>query len=44
MDQYEHGSMDVTEQEKTFAGLVKGAALIAVITAVILIFLAVAGT
>ncbi len=44
MDEYEHGSMDATEQEKTFSGLVKGAALVAVFTAVVLILMAVLGT
>ena len=44
MAEYEHGSMDVTEQQKTFAGLMKGAALVAVVTAVVLIFLAIVGT
>jgi hypothetical protein len=44
MAEYEHGSMDVTEQQKTFAGLMKGAALICVFTALVLILLAIVGT
>ncbi len=44
MTEYEHGSMDVTEQQKTFAGLMKGAALVAVFTALTLILLAIVGT
>ena len=37
MAEYEHGSMDVTEQQKAFAGLMKGAVLVAVFTALVLI-------
>ena len=44
MTEYKRGSMDTTEQEKTFAGLIKGAALIVVVTAVVLILLAIVGT
>jgi heme/copper-type cytochrome/quinol oxidase subunit 2 len=44
MAEYEHGSMDTTEQENTFSGLVKGAIVVSVVTAVILIFLAFVGT
>ena len=44
MADYKHGSMDVTEQEKTFAGLMKGAVLVSIVTIVVLIFLAFVGT
>ncbi|MEE8456174.1 MAG: aa3-type cytochrome c oxidase subunit IV [Limibaculum sp.] len=44
MAEYEHGSMDVTEQQKTFAGLMKGTVLVAVFTALVLILLAIVGT
>ncbi len=44
MAEYEHGSMDVTEQQKAFAGLMKGAVLVAVFTALVLILLAIVGT
>jgi len=44
MAEYKHGSMDTTEHEKTFAGLVKAAALVCVVTALVLIFLAIVGT
>jgi hypothetical protein len=44
MAEYERGSMDVTEQQKTFAGLMKGAALVSVFTALVLILLAIVGT
>ncbi len=44
MSGYKRGTMDTTEQEKMFRGLVKGTAIAAVIVAVILIFLAIIGT
>jgi hypothetical protein len=44
MAEYEHGSMDVTEQEKTFAGFIKGAVLVFVFTTLVLIVLAIVGT
>ncbi|MHA1529253.1 MAG: aa3-type cytochrome c oxidase subunit IV [Alphaproteobacteria bacterium] len=44
MAEYERGSMDVTEQRKTFAGLMKGAVLVSVFTALALILLAIVGT
>jgi len=44
MDEYVRGSMDTTEQEKTFSGLMKTITLIAVISALVLIFLAFVGT
>ncbi len=44
MDEYEHGSMDVTEQAKSFAGLIVGAVLVFVFTVLVLIVLAIVGT
>jgi hypothetical protein len=44
MADYKHGSMDTTEQEKTFAGLMKGAVLVSIVTIAVLIFLAFVGT
>ncbi len=44
MAEYEHGSMDTTEQQRTFEGLVKMAAIVAVLTTLALIFLAIVGT
>ena len=44
MADYEHGSMDTTEQQKTFAGLMKVAVLVGALTVATLIFLAFVGT
>ena len=44
MAEYEHGSMDTTEQEKAFGGLILGAVLVFLITALALIGLAFVGT
>ncbi|HEY5598771.1 MAG TPA: aa3-type cytochrome c oxidase subunit IV [Kiloniellales bacterium] len=44
MADYKHGSMDTTEQQKTFAGLLRGAALVAIIIVLVLILLAFVGT
>ncbi|HUF87075.1 MAG TPA: aa3-type cytochrome c oxidase subunit IV [Thermohalobaculum sp.] len=44
MAEYEHGSMDTTEQERTFVGFLKIAALVVVHIILILIFLAFVGT
>ena len=44
MAEYERGSMDTTEQQKTFAGFVKIAAIVFVVTMLVLIFLAFVGT
>ncbi|MFQ5567094.1 MAG: aa3-type cytochrome c oxidase subunit IV [Paracoccaceae bacterium] len=44
MGEYERGSMDVTEQQKTFGGFVKIAALVSAVTLLVLIFLAFVGT
>jgi hypothetical protein len=41
MADYEHGSMDTTEQERTFAGLMKFSVWVAVFTALVLIFMAI---
>ena len=40
MSDHEHGSMDVTEQEKTFAGFVKVSSWVVYISIGVLIFLA----
>lgn len=44
MAEHEHGSMDTTEQEKTFVGFVKASAYVIVASAVIIIILAFVGT
>lgn len=44
MGEYKHGSMDTTEQEKAFAGLIKGSVIVVVVTLLTLIFLAIVGT
>ncbi len=44
MAEYKHGSMDTSEQEKTFNGLIKITAWVVVHIVVILIFLAFVGT
>ena len=44
MAEHEHGSMDVTEQERTFAGFIRWSAWILVLVAVILIFMAITQT
>ena len=41
MAEYKHGSMDITEQQKTFAGLIKWSAWTCVLVAAVLIFLAI---
>lgn len=40
MSDFEHGKMDITEQEKTFAGFIKVSIAIAVISIATLIFMA----
>jgi hypothetical protein len=40
MAEHEHGSMDIREQEKTFAGFMRAAAWVAAVSIGILIFLA----
>ncbi|MBY8976321.1 aa3-type cytochrome c oxidase subunit IV [Rhodobacteraceae bacterium NNCM2] len=44
MAEHEPGSMDTTEQEKTFDGFIKISTWVAAICVVILIFLAIVGT
>ena len=44
MAEYVRGSMDTTEQKRTFAGLMKVTALVAIITVLVLILLAFVGT
>jgi len=44
MADYKHGSMDTTEQQRTFAGLMKLAVWVSVLTILTLIFLAFVGT
>ena len=40
MSDYKHGTMDITEQEKTFEGFIKAASWVAGISIFILIFMA----
>lgn len=40
MAEHKHGSMDTTEQEKTFAGFVRFSTNVAIVCIVVLIFLA----
>lgn len=44
MGEHKHGSMDCTEQQKTFAGFIKVSAWGVAISVAILIFLAFVGT
>lgn len=44
MAEHEHGSMETTEQEKTFAGFLKVAVWVAAVAIGILIFLALANS
>ncbi len=44
MGEYRHGSMDTTEQERTFAGLIKASVIVVIIMLLTLIFLAFVGT
>lgn len=41
---YKHGSMDISEQEKTFRGFIRTSAVVVAIIILILIFLAIVGT
>ncbi len=41
MSEYKHGSMDISHQEKTFAGFIKGIIWLTGISLGILVFLAV---
>lgn len=40
MDQHEHGKMDITAQQQTFAGFIRALVVSAIVVAVVLIFLA----
>ncbi len=42
MAKHEHGKMDISEQEKTFAGFVKWSVWVAAVSIGVLIFLALA--
>ncbi len=44
MSEHEHGSMDITEQERTFAGFMQWTVWVCVAVAIILIFLALTQT
>lgn len=44
MSEHEHGSMDVTEQERTFDGFIKWTIWVLAFIAVILIFMAITQT
>lgn len=44
MAKHEHGSMDVTEQERTFEGFIRWSAYTLVVIAIALIFLALTQT
>lgn len=41
MSEYKHGSMDISSQEKTFKGFIKGGIWLIGITFAVLVFLAV---
>ncbi|MCL3881809.1 aa3-type cytochrome c oxidase subunit IV [Marivita sp. GX14005] len=41
MAEHKHGSMDITEQEKTFEGFIKVATRVAIASIAVLIFLAI---
>ena len=41
---YKHGEMDITEQEKTFDGFIKWSTNVAIISILIVIFLAIFAT
>lgn len=40
MSEYEHGSMDISAQEKTFHGFIRAAIFVATVAIVALIFMA----
>jgi hypothetical protein len=44
MSEHKHGSMDITPQQKAFAGFIRVAGFSAAVVIVILIFLAIVGT
>ena len=41
MSDYKHGTMDITEQEKTFEGFIKAGTWLAVAVIAVLVFLAI---
>ena len=41
MAEYKHGSMDITEHEKTFHGFIRLAVITAILSIVVLIFIAI---
>jgi hypothetical protein len=41
MSEYKHGEMDITEHEKTFAGFVTWSKNVAIVSILVLIFLAI---
>lgn len=41
MAEHKHGSMDITEQEKTFEGFIKATIRVTVVCLLVLVFLAV---
>lgn len=44
MANYEHGKMDITEQEKTFEGMIKLGIRLSIVVTFILVFLALFNT
>ncbi|MCF3973061.1 aa3-type cytochrome c oxidase subunit IV [Paracoccus salsus] len=40
MAEHEHGKMDITEQQKTFAGFIRMAVWVSVLSILVLIFMA----
>ncbi|MEM0922241.1 MAG: aa3-type cytochrome c oxidase subunit IV [Pseudomonadota bacterium] len=44
MAKHEHGSMDTTEQEKTFDGFIRLSAYVIIGSTAVLVFLAIVGT
>ena len=42
MAEHKHGSMDITDQEKTFAGFIRFSTIVAVICIAVVIFMALA--
>ncbi|MEM7239961.1 MAG: aa3-type cytochrome c oxidase subunit IV [Pseudomonadota bacterium] len=44
MAEFEPGSMDTTEQEKTFGGFIKISIWVCIICVLVLVFLAIVGT
>lgn len=44
MGEHKHGSMDISTHERTFEGFILACVIVAVVSALILIFLAIVGT